>query len=178
MEPTAIGALIGAVIGLVVAFFLVKGLHTNKKLRPENDERIKAHKNKGYAIAFAVTCGWMVLFSVFETFNFFPLDYSSTLLYGPIIGILVGSCYMISHDSYFGMNEKYGTWMKTLIILAAINLVFGIAMQFMPYAPHFVQNGQVYFMGSMNLVVGIWITIITIYAAIHHNRTEKEADAE
>ena len=120
------GVTIGIVVGLVVAFALIRLANYNRKAKAEYDERQLRVRGDAYRYAFytVMYCEVILFILAFGEISL-PLPYYVLHFAGIIIGILVLSGYCIWKDAYWGLNnnrKRYGIILVVAGILNAIPL--------------------------------------------------------
>lgn len=179
MESRQIGVLIGAAIGLLIGIVLVTSQHSDRRLMPANDERTKIIKNQGFAYGFGVAVAWFVFFSVMDLLGIRPMENACIYLYGLLLGSGVSYCYIAKNNAYFALNEegKKRFWTALLLVFALICIALGAF--FAIFESPFNASGQLAFIPTFTLAVGIWELVIFSFVAVSASRHRDDvADSE
>lgn len=171
-----IGIVVGFLVGLVIAVFIVGLTNKNKDGKFgkfEYDERQERLGGKSFKFAFLVTCGYTVLLTGLSIFNVSipavePLIYFSILF----VGVLAMSSFSIWNDSYWGLNTDRKQFIIIMTFVTLINFI--VPIRFI-IDGSFIKDGKIGLSG-LNLLCGILFLAIFVQDAIKRAIDKKEAD--
>lgn len=118
------GVTIGIVVGLVVAFALIRLANYNRKAKAEYDERQLRVRGDAYRYAFytVMYCEVILFILAFGEISLPVPDYVLHFA-GIIIGILVLSGYCIWKDAYWGLNNNRRRYGIILVVAGILNAI-------------------------------------------------------
>ncbi len=127
-QAEAMGILIGALVGIILCFFLFKYMNRDKKLKTQYDEMQQKTRGKAFCYSFYTVMiieALMIFVSLFDL----NLPMTDAVVHFTIIviGVMVLACYCIWNDAYVGLNTNMKRYGVIMLIAGAINLASAIA---------------------------------------------------
>ena len=117
------GITTGLIVGLVIAFALLKIANTNHKMKTEYDERQQSIRGRGYMYAFYTLLFFEVVKMILSAGEVeLPIEPYALDCIGLILGCTVLGTYCIWNDVYWGLNNNK----KTYYIIFALCIIFNI----------------------------------------------------
>jgi hypothetical protein len=166
------GMIIGLIVGLLIVVLLLFLIRDPNAPVKEYDERQVAAKGKAYKYGFYSFLIWFGL-AVFasEADVAFPVSTSVLMFLGLLFAAAVMVTVSVMNDAYFRMDEKRGTFTGVLCALAVTNILLGVTH--ITKGDVFV-DGKMTFMGSANLLVGIFTAYLLIILLIKYLLDKRE----
>ena len=164
-----IGGITGIIIGLIVAVFVFRYVHRNKKLYTEYDEMQKLIRGEGYKYAFYTVLILEAVLCVLTMGMELPAEPYVVHFFVIFVGVTVQASYCIWKGAYIGQNTN----LPRYIILMAVISVLNIAGAFMAWkSGELIVDGK--FQSPMvNLLCGLMFAVIGIVGLVR-----KAADRE
>ncbi|MBQ3392983.1 MAG: hypothetical protein IJG52_06220 [Lachnospiraceae bacterium] len=164
-----IGGMTGIIIGLIVAVFVFRYVHRNKKLYTEYDEMQKLIRGEGYKYAFYTVLILEAVLCVLTMGMELPAEPYVVHFFVIFVGVTVQASYCIWKGAYIGQNTN----LPRYIILMAVISVLNIAGAFMAWkSGELIVDGK--FQSPMvNLLCGLMFAVIGIVGLVR-----KAADRE
>ncbi len=157
------GVFVGAFIGIVLVFAILKLTKTDKSNKCKYDERQQQVRGKAYQYGFFSMMGMCALNMVLDAGEIkLPLNTITTQFLPIFVGVAVYVGYCIMKDSYFALNENRKAILITFFGVGAINIFSGM-MQIKDSAQ--VVNGMTRY-NCVNLLCGILFVVIFILLLI------------
>ncbi len=123
------------VIIAVLSIILIRIGSTNKKLRPEYDERQKAVAGIGYKYGMFIVMGWVAVAYLFEVCHIeIPMGTGTFCFIGCIAAICIYTPYLIWKDAYLGMNnsaKRYFIMFGAMGIVILVLFIWGVQFDIM-----------------------------------------------
>lgn len=166
------GRTVGALVGFVIAFILIKVCNTNKKTKTEWDERQQLERGKAYKYGFIVAVAYMFLQGLVPLDTLPYMNNMMVSLIGGFIAIAVFSVISIWKDANFGMNSDVKKYTVLYVVLGLFNGVIGIMAA---VAGHIVEDGELQF-PFINLGIGVLFLLIGIELVVKHNLNKAEEE--
>ena len=159
----------GIIIGLIVAVFVFRYVHRNKKLYTEYDEMQKLIRGEGYKYAFYTVLILEAVLCVLTMGMELPAEPYVVHFFVIFVGVTVQASYCIWKGAYIGQNTN----LPRYIILMAVISVLNIAGAFMAWkSGELIVDGK--FQSPMvNLLCGLMFAVIGIVGLVR-----KAADRE
>ncbi len=160
---SSVGLLFGIIVGLVIAFVLLKMANTNHRMKTEYDERQQLIRGKGYMYGFYTIMFYEVIMMVLDIAEFeFPVEHYTLHFVGVIFGCTVLCIYSLWNDVYWGLNNNKKKY--------SIIIVFAIILNLLPIIGQaasgtLVQDGKIG-LTTLNIFVIIMMAAIGIAAVI------------
>ena len=167
----ATGLLIGVVLGLIIAAFLIRYMNRDRKWKTEYDEMQQRARGKAFCYAFYTV---MILEAILIFVDLFgirlPMTAAVTHFTLIVIGIVVLACYCIWHDAYVGLNTNMKRYTIIVVVAGAINLLAGIMA---------IANGTIWMNGQLqtpfiNLLCAFMLIAISIVMTAKKAAAERE----
>ena len=164
-----IGGMTGIIIGWIVAVFVFRYVHRNKKLYTEYDEMQKLIRGEGYKYAFYTVLILEAVLCVLTMGMELPAEPYVVHFFVIFVGVTVQASYCIWKGAYIGQNTN----LPRYIILMAVISVLNIAGAFMAWkSGELIVDGK--FQSPMvNLLCGLMFAVIGIVGLVR-----KAADRE
>ncbi|MCR5669399.1 MAG: hypothetical protein K6G10_00165 [Butyrivibrio sp.] len=117
------GLTLGIIVGLVIAFVLIKAANTNHKMKTEYDERQQLIRGKGYMYAFYTLVAYEVIMMIISIGEIsLPIERYALDCVGLILGVIVLGVYCVWNDVYWGLNNNK----KMYFIIFAVCIIFNL----------------------------------------------------
>ena len=124
------GVAIGILVGLIVAFVLIRLANNNRKVKVEYDERQLRVRGDAYRYAFYTVVIWEAVLIVLAYGDFhLPVPDLALHFAGIIAGVIVLSTICIWKDAYWGLNnnrKRYGIILVVAALLNGLPVFFGL----------------------------------------------------
>lgn len=157
------GFVLGLVIALVAAAFLIRYMRTDKKFIGRYDERQKILIGQGYRCGFYAifiyNCIYFITTMMTETSIF---DQPTAAFMNIFVGALAFSIYCIWKEAYFSINDNHKRYFIIFISCAVINAVGGIALAM---ETPIIENGMLTYR-SLNLLCALLLFLILAALAV------------
>ena len=171
----ATGVAVGLMVGLVIAFALLKAANTDHKMKTEYDERQQKIRGKSYMYGFYTILIYQVavMFLHIAEINV-PLETYALDFTGVLLGCIVLCAHSIWNGVYWGLNNDH----KRYYIIFAVTIVLNI----IPIAGQaasgtLLQDGKIG-LPMLNIMVIIMMFILgiemIIKSVIDRNKTEED----
>ena len=167
----ATGLLIGVILGLIIAAFLIRYMNRDRKWKTEYDEMQQRARGKAFCYAFYTV---MILEAILIFVDLFgirlPMTAAVTHFTLIVIGIVVLACYCIWHDAYVGLNTNMKRYTIIVVVAGAINLLAGIMA---------IANGTIWMNGQLqtpfiNLLCAFMLIAIGVVMTAKKAADERE----
>lgn len=118
------GVAVGILVGLIVAFVLIRLANSNRKVKAEYDERQLRVRGDAYRYAFYTVVIWEAVLIVLAYGDFhLPVPDIALHFAGIIIGALVLSTICIWKDAYWGLNNNRKSYGIILVVAGVFNAI-------------------------------------------------------
>ena len=167
-----IGGITGIIIGLIVAVFVFRYVHRNKKLYTEYDEMQKLIRGEGYKYAFYTVLILEAVLCVLTMGMELPAEPYVVHFFVIFVGVTVQASYCIWKGAYIEQNTN----LPRYIILMAVISVLNIAGAFMAWkSGELIVDGK--FQSPMvNLLCGLMFAVIGI-VGLFRKAADREEEA-
>lgn len=173
MDYSAIGFVVGAMVGIVIVIALIKMCNKNGAFKTEYDERQEAIRGRGYKYTVYITWALMALSVLLDSVGIvIPMDYAAKMFTIILLSVMVSVSYFIWNEAYFGQNNSIRKYGIAFTIIALFNLVITI---FEGIRGGLVEEGILTFK-AVNLEIVIMFAIIGIEYLIKKLVTKPEED--
>ena len=176
MHPIAsVGVLMGILIGLVIAFALLRFSNTNRRMKTEYDERQQAIRGKGYMLAFYTILTYEVLMIVLSIGEIrLPIEDYVLHFGGVILGCIALGTYCVWQGVYWGLNNNRRRY---IVVFAVCGILNAIPVLGLLRGSGITENGKIGF-PAINILVLIMMAILAVELIIKEvlDRREKEED--
>jgi len=175
MSAMSVNYLIGIIVGLVVAVFIIKACNKNNKFKSDYDERQQIKRGKSYCYGMYtawILLGILMMLDLVEVK--IPAEPSVIYFTVVMVSLLVQTVYAILNDAYFGMNNRIKTYCMVFLILTVINGGVGIL-----YAVNgkLIENGLLCFR-VLNLEIAVAFVIMAIVLFVKSKMKSEEVEEE
>ena len=155
----SVGITIGIIVGLVIAFALLKAANTNHRMKTDYDERQQLIRGKGYMYAFYTILFYEVLMMIIDIGEFsLPIESYAVHCVGLIIGVIALGVYCIWNDVYWGLNNNKKTYYAIFVVCTIFNLIPVIGQARMGTL---VQDGKIG-LPILNIMVLVMMAVLGI----------------
>ena len=118
------GVAVGILVGLIVAFVLIRLANNNRKVKAEYDERQLRVRGDAYRYAFYTVVIWEAVLIVLGYGELrLPVPDFALHFAGIIAGILVLSTVCIWKDAYWGLNNNRKSYGIILVVAGVFNAI-------------------------------------------------------
>jgi len=118
------GMAIGILVGLIVAFVLIKLANSNRRVKTEYDERQLLVRGNAYRYAFYTVVIWEAVLIVLAYGDFhLPVPDLALHFAGIVAGGLVLSTVCIWKDAYWGLNNNRRSYGIILVVAGLFNAI-------------------------------------------------------
>ena len=118
------GVAIGILVGLIVAFVLIRLANNNRKVKVEYDERQLRVRGDAYRYAFYTVVIWEAVLIVLAYGDFhLPVPDLALHFAGIIAGVIVLSTICIWKDAYWGLNNNRRSYGIILLVAGLFNAI-------------------------------------------------------
>ncbi|RKM56136.1 hypothetical protein D6855_14845 [Butyrivibrio sp. CB08] len=159
----SVGLLFGIIVGLVIAFVLLKMANTNHRMKTEYDERQQLIRGKGYMYGFYTILFYEVIMMILDLAEVnFPIEHYTIHFVGVIFGCTVLCIYCLWNDVYWGLNNNKKKYSVIIVVCIILNLlpIIGQAAN-----GTLVQDGKIG-LTTLNIFVIIMMAAIGVAAVI------------
>ncbi|MCR5789220.1 MAG: hypothetical protein K6G83_04955 [Lachnospiraceae bacterium] len=169
------GLVAGIMVGLVIAFILLRAANTNHRMKSDYDERQERIRGKAYMYAFYTMMIYEAAMVVLKAGEIvFPFEDYLAGFIGVILGCIVLGCYCIWHDVYWGLNNNRRRYYIIFGVIFALNLM-PVVMQ--AASGTLIQDGKIG-LPMLNILVIFMLAVFGIELLIKHftDRSRGEED--
>ena len=164
-----VGGMTGIIVGLIVAVFVFRYVHRNKKLYTEYDEMQKQIRGVGYRYAFYTVMILEAALCVLTMGMELPADQYVIHFFVIFVGVTVQAAYCIWKGAYVGQNTNLPRYIILMTVVSVLNLFSA----FMAW-----RSGELIVDGrfrepAINLLCGLMFAVLGIVAL-----AKKTADLE
>ncbi len=165
-----IGTICGVLVGVLIAFLVLKLIKNDKSVKSKYDERQEVHRGRAYKYGFFTLMGYCGLLTVFEIADVeLPFEDSVTIFLGVLIAIGVFATVAIENDAYIALNENYLKVFVSFALIGASNMVIGAVACF---TGNIIVDGKVS-CAAINIFAGIILIYLLILCERHHYLNEE-----
>lgn len=127
MTEYQIGTICGVLVGLLLAFGILKFCNRNKKAKTEYDERQQRIRGKAYKYGFYTMMIYNLLMGM-TAIGDIPLPLSTGIIC--FCGLMAGACvviaYTIWNDAYWGINSNPIRYLIIFVLALLINAAIAV----------------------------------------------------
>ncbi|MCR5734858.1 MAG: hypothetical protein K6G22_09665 [Lachnospiraceae bacterium] len=171
----AIGVTAGLVIGLVIAFALIKVANTNRRMKTEYDERQQKIRGKSYMYGFYTILFYQVAVMILDIAEIsLPIEKYALDFTGILLGCIVLCAHSVWNGVYWGLNNDRKRYYIIFAVAAVLNLlpIVGQAV-----SGTLLQNGKIGLV-MLNIMVIIMMAVIVIEMVIKNMIDKKKAEED
>ena len=163
MSARGLGAITGAIIGLILCIVIFKICNKNNKVKSEYDERQEAIRGRGFKYGFYTALAYFAILTLLPITELnMKVDNSVLGFCGILISVLVLAVYTIWNDAYWGINNNRMRYLIVFALATVINIAVGIGAC---VTGNMIQDGVVQ-APAINLLCGVLFLVIAITLVI------------
>lgn len=170
-----VGFFVGLSIPILVVLLIIFIFKKSGKFKGKHefDERQKLAQGKAYKNGFYTFVICEVIIMLIENTGYIALDITLTMFISMCISIKVFAMTSIIKDAYIGINHTPKSTLTLFLVLAAVNLFFGIRNL---VGGEFLQTGEIVYIAWLNLICGITLLMISVALLVKIVQDNKEEE--